>query len=73
MLFNYTNVINCLIISFFCAVLFPVHLVTKRAILELASRASFLVDFSARLVWSMLNHETTLAQRFLFFGVLRQQ
>ena len=34
------NVINYLIISYFCAVLFPVDLVIKRAILEVARRAS---------------------------------
>ena len=34
------NAINYLIISYFGAVLFPVDLVTKRAILEVARRAS---------------------------------
>ena len=38
--FNYMNVTICRIISYFCAVLFPVDLVTKRAILEVARRAS---------------------------------
>ena len=34
------NAINCLIISYFFPVLFPVDLVTKRAMLEVARRAS---------------------------------
>ena len=40
MQFNYTNVISYLIISYFCAVLFPVDFVTIRAILKVARRAS---------------------------------
>ena len=40
LLFNYINNKNCVIISYFGAVLFPVYLLTKRAILEVARRAS---------------------------------
>ena len=40
LLFNYMNAINHLIISYFGTVLFPVDLVTKRAMLEVARRAS---------------------------------
>ena len=40
MLFNCTNAINYLIISYFGAVLLPVDLVTKRAMFEVARRAS---------------------------------
>ena len=40
LLFNCMNAINYLIISYFSAVLFPVDLVTKRAMLEVARRAS---------------------------------
>ena len=40
LLFNCMNAINYLIISYFGAVLFPVDLVTKRAMLEVARRAS---------------------------------
>ena len=47
------NAINCLINNYFSVVLFPVDLVTKREILEVASRASFLADFSAKLAGSI--------------------
>ena len=40
LLFNCMNAFNYLIISYFGAVLFPVDLVTKRAMLEVARRAS---------------------------------
>ena len=38
--FNFMNAINYLIISYFGAVLFPFDFVTKRAMLEVARRAS---------------------------------
>ena len=41
LLFNYVNVINCQIISDFWAVLFPVDLVTKRAIIGCGQKSIF--------------------------------
>ena len=47
---------NCVIITYCCAVLFPVDLVTKRAIIGGGQKSvfsSFLADFSARLARSI--------------------
>ena len=46
----------CLIISYFCSVLFPIDLVTKQGIIEGGQKSffsSFLTDFSARQAWSI--------------------
>ena len=67
LLFNCMNAINYLIISYFGAVLFPFDLVTKRAMLAVARRASsrlFSLIFSARRARS-IGGIITFSQRFI--------
>ena len=47
---------NCVIVSYFCAFLFPIDLVTKGATNGGGQKSvfsSFLTGFSARLTWSI--------------------